>query len=103
MASKPETYDGIHAVPMTHTVTLEVLGQTMACRGMVNTMYGYVDVSSIRWADGQEFTRLDFIHDGNMYYRNIEAFYQPRYLVTLARHFARDVVLGGLQEGANDG
>jgi hypothetical protein len=61
--------------------------------GVVVTRNGYVKVES-RWYPSQRWTLLEFIHDGSLWVRCFDHFYSPRYLVTLARRFARDVAEG---------
>jgi hypothetical protein len=63
--------------------------------GEAATEHGYLLVESTRHiASGQSHTRLRMIYKGAKYeYRN-NKFYQPRYLVTLAKRFAEEVVKG---------
>jgi len=61
--------------------------------GLVRTRNGIVEVyahqSTPFRASG--YTRLWFIHAGRMHCRCYDAHYSRRYLVTLAKRFARDV------------
>lgn len=86
-----------YVIPNTHTIAQRHMhgGQTSVQEGFVNTIHGYVAVYSVWYADGTRFTRLDFIHGGKMHYRNINDYYLSRYLVTLAKRFAADVVAKG--------
>lgn len=59
----------------------------------VNTVHGIVSVDSWRYKTDTKYnsTLMEFIHNGMVHLRRINATYQPRYLVTLARRFAAEV------------
>lgn len=62
-------------------------------RGYVYTKHGIVKVES--WKSDQKkdaVTHLTIIVNGRVYDRFINAFYSARYLPTLARRFAQEVV-----------
>lgn len=96
MAAEP--YDGLYQIPYQHTVKTNGYavrdGTRWESTGYVQTYHGSVEVYSVWHPDNSQFTRLDFIYDGLMHYRNIDAYYQPRYLVTLARRFAAEIATG---------
>lgn len=93
-----EPYDGVYQIPYQHTIKSHYAqmhdGSRLESKGHVETYYGYVQVYSVWHPDDKRFTRLDFIRDGEMHYRNIDAYYSPRYLVTLARRFAAEIATG---------
>lgn len=65
----------------------------MLHEGFVTTRSGYVKVES-RWYTATSWTILEFIHEGSLWVRCYDRGFQPRYLVTLAKRFADDVLAG---------
>ncbi|BCM88767.1 hypothetical protein IAD21_00609 [Abditibacteriota bacterium] len=57
--------------------------------GYAVTHFGFVMVYS---QSHKDYTSLQFVHEGRMWYRTFQRFYSPRYLVTLADRFAREIV-----------
>ena len=57
------------------------------------TVYGYVDMQAEQNVGGG-YTWLDFIYQGRLHRRTVQAFYGPRYAARLATEFAREVVEG---------
>lgn len=60
--------------------------------GEVATPQGFTSVYT--QGDNVHFphTRIDFVHKGVLYMRNIEKRYSAQYLVTLAKRFAKEIV-----------
>jgi len=65
-------------------------GRELYYHGYVTTLHGYVEVRGSTLNRG--YTRMWFINDGWQYMRTWWRPYQPRYMVTLAKRFADDVV-----------
>jgi hypothetical protein len=63
--------------------------------GYVMTVDGIVIVRSVMWGDGDGYTELQMIHDQLRWERRYDRQFKPRYLVTLAKRFARDVAAQG--------
>lgn len=93
-----EQQDRECAVYTWHTIKPEESSFSTGYNGYAATPYGFVRVQSHRWHDGEELTWLLFIYNECMYERRIEAFYLPRYLVTLAKRFAAYVVAKNIPE-----
>jgi hypothetical protein len=55
----------------------------------VTTHLGFVIV-----AIGEKTTDLFFVHNGMMHTRTVEKAYTPRYCMTLARRFAKEITEG---------
>jgi len=58
------------------------------------TPWGIVNIYAHRFSDGEQFTRLVFIHAGRRYERTFDMFYGPRWAARLATAFAREVAEG---------
>lgn len=59
--------------------------------GYVRTLYGIV-ITYSESRRGKGFTDFDFIYNGKIHHRVIYQYFKPRYVATLARRFAADVV-----------
>lgn len=59
--------------------------------GHVRTLYGIV-ITYSESQRGKGFTDFDFIYNGKLHNRVIYQYFKPRYIVTLARRFATDIV-----------
>lgn len=61
--------------------------------GFVLTNYGYVKVYSVKYKlhKTQPCTFIEMIKDGRLRVRRFNRFYSSRFLVTLAKRFAKDV------------
>lgn len=73
-------------------INTRFVGDELLHEGYVTTRYGYVYVWARTWNGYEKTTRLQFIRSGRQYSRYIADIYQPRYLVTLARRFAAEIV-----------
>lgn len=92
MAAKPiEQWDSESVVYEHNDIETEHDGNLDTREGYVATPQGFVRVYSTWWPDGTKHTRLTLIYGGRQYERSISNYYQPRYLVTLAKKFAADI------------
>lgn len=65
---------------------------SMENTGYVLTHYGIAKVTSIHWhRNKDEYSIIEMIKDGRMHIRQFNKFYSRRYLVTLAKRFAKDL------------
>lgn len=69
-------------------------GETKGC---VATHYGFVKINQSSGILGGQIL-LEFIHNGFEYSKWIYKIYKQRYIVTLARRFANDVMNGKIKK-----
>lgn len=76
-----------------NSLTREDSDGSFVVDGYAGTHNGFVRVYSSKTIEsGDAWTVLDFIFQGRIFSYSEEKFYQPRYLVTLAKRFAEEVV-----------